>query len=521
MNRAAPAPTAGALLAASAARHPGRVAVIEAGPAPRALTYAELDRAADRVAGSLAARGIGTGACVAVLSHNRLEYPALFFGIARAGAFQAHASVRYTAADLADVLGRAEARLLFVDAGLLPLARAARERLPALAALVVLGAAADRAAGEIAYADFLAAAGPPPPPPADPDAPFCVTFTGGTTGRPKGVVVSHRCRTALAEALVGPFEMRPGTVAVLCTPMFHVAGLFSWHLTAIAGGATLVLLPRWDVAAFMDAVAAHGATQACMVPTQAIALFNAPGFDAAKLATLKLINYGGSPMPESELSRALAALPGLAVLEHYGQSEAGAIAWRPPARALEKPASVGVAVPGAALAVFDAAGARLPPGEAGEIAVKGPGVFLGYLGDAAETRRAIRADGWLLTGDVGRLDAEGFLTLVDRAKDMIISGGENLYPAEIETALFQHPAVAECAVFGVPDATWGELPAAHVVLRPGAAAGEAELIAFVAERIARHKRPRFVKFVPALPKTAIGKVQKNEIRKLYWPRRAK
>jgi acyl-CoA synthetase (AMP-forming)/AMP-acid ligase II len=521
MSRAAAGRTAGDILAASAARAPGGVAVIEAGPAPRALTYGELDEAADRIAGALAARGLGLGATVAVLSHNRLEYPALFFGIARAGAFQAHASVRYTEAELIDVLGRAGARLLFVDAGLLALARAARRHLPALESLVVLGPAPGLESGEVAVADFLAAAGPAPPPLADPDAPFCVTFTGGTTGRPKGVVVSHRCRTAVAEALTGPFEMRPGAVAVLCTPLFHVAGLFSWHLTAMAGGATLVLLPRWDVAAFMDAVARHGATQACMVPTQAVSLFNAPGFDAAKLATLKLINYGGAPMPEVELRRALAALPGLAMLEHYGQSEAGAIAWRPPARALEKSASVGVAVPGMALAVLDAAGVRLPPGAAGEIAVKGPGVFLGYLGDAAETRRAIRADGWLLTGDIGRLDADGFLTLVDRAKDMIIAGGENIYPAEIENALYAHPAVGECAVFGVPDATWGELPAAHVVLRAGAVPDEAALIAFVAERIARHKRPRFVKFVPALPKTAIGKVQKNEIRRLYWPERAK
>lgn len=528
---APPCRTAGAVLAESARRWPGALAVIEAGAAPRTLTYAALDAAADRIAGALARRGLGPGAAAAVLAHNRLEYPALFFGLARSGALQAHLSVRYTVDELADTLSRARARLLFVEAALLPAARAARARAPALETIVVLadapagaslaGDTPPLASGEIAYAAFLAAAGPPPPAPDDPDAPFCVTFTGGTTGRPKGVVVSHRCRVAVSERLVGPFAMAPGTVAALCTPLFHVAGLFSWQLTGVAAGATLLLLPRWDVAAFVAAVARHRATQACMVPTQAIALFNDPAFDAGRLASLRLINYGGSPMPERELARALAALPGLAILEHYGQSEAGAIAWRPPARARDKPGSVGVAVPGVTLALVAADGRPAPPGEAGELVVAGDGVFLEYLDDPDQTRAAKLADGRLRTGDIARVDAEGFVALVDRAKDMIISGGENLYPVEIENALHAHPSVAECAVFGVPDEKWGELPAAHVVLRPGASASEAELIDFVAARIARHKRPRLVKFVPSLPKTAIGKVQKGELRKLYWPAAAR
>jgi acyl-CoA synthetase (AMP-forming)/AMP-acid ligase II len=246
------------------------------------------------------------------------------------------------------------------------------------------------------------------------------------------------------------------------------------------------------------------------------AIVGAVGFDRAALPDLRLINHGGAAMPVALMERALEKLPGLALLEHYGQSEAGAIAARPPAAARAKPTSVGRPIPGLAINFRDPAGAPTAAGTAGELVLRGPGVFRRYLDDPAETAKAFTADGWLKTGDIGYLDAEGDLFLVDRAKDLIIAGGENIYPAEIENVLFSHPAVAECAVFAIPDDHWGEVPAAHVVLAGGARASEQELIDHVAARIARHKRPRLVKFVDVLPKTAIGKVQKNLIREAYW-----
>jgi len=228
------------------------------------------------------------------------------------------------------------------------------------------------------------------------------------------------------------------------------------------------------------------------------------------------------------LERMMEALPQLRMLDHYGQSEGGALAYRPPERARDKPASNGIPFSCTEVAFFDSDGNRLPdtargPDALGELCVKGPQNCAGYYREPELTQALFTPDGWLKTGDIGYRDDEGYLFLVDRAKDMIIAGGENIYPAEIENALFEHPAVKECAVFGIPDAHWGEVPAAHVVLAEGHASrlSPEALADFVATKIARHKRPRLVKFVDALPKTAIGKVQKNLIRKPYWEGRAK
>jgi acyl-CoA synthetase (AMP-forming)/AMP-acid ligase II len=251
-------------------------------------------------------------------------------------------------------------------------------------------------------------------------------------------------------------------------------------------------------------------------------------FAPGRLATLRLLNYGGAPMPVPLLERALETLPKLGMLDHYGQSEGGALAYRPPERARDKPGSNGIPVVCTQVAFVDSDGNRLPDGArgsaaVGELCVKGPQNCVGYYRDPEQTKALFTPDGWLRTGDVGYRDEEGFLYLVDRAKDMIIAGGENIYPAEIENALFQHPAVKECAVFGIPDAHWGEVPAAHVVLAEGQGGkvSPEALADFVAGRIARHKRPRLVKLVDALPKTAIGKVQKNLIRKPYWEGRGR
>jgi acyl-CoA synthetase (AMP-forming)/AMP-acid ligase II len=296
----------------------------------------------------------------------------------------------------------------------------------------------------------------------------------------------------------------------------------------MAAGTTVVLMPRWDPARFLAAAERHRATMGFLVPTMVNGIFGDPGFAPGRLASMRLLNYGGAPMPVPLLERVLETMPRLRMLDHYGQSEGGALAWRPPERARDKPASNGIPFACTQVAFFDSDGRRLPddargPGALGELCVKGPQNCAGYYREPEQTAALFTPDGWLKTGDIGYRDEEGFLFLVDRAKDMIIAGGENIYPAEIENALFQHPAVKECAVFGIPDAHWGEVPAAHVVLAEGTAGrlSPEALADFVAARIARHKRPRLIKFVDALPKTAIGKVQKNLLRKPYWEGRAK
>ena len=512
------------LLARAAGRWPARTAVIAGG---RSITFADLDRAASRFAAALTAAGFGPGHTVAILSPNCTEYPIFHFGAARAGSLQAHFSIRYTADDLVHVIGKVEAEAVFADAAFLTALRAARPRTPSLRTIVVMNAAGPLESGEMSWDQFHAGAGDAPPQPRiAPDDPFCITFTGGTTGFPKGVLATHGARSVIAQVVAEPFELTHGDIAVLGTPMFHLAGLGSWLVPALAAGTTMVLMPRWDPAAFVAAIERERATMGFLVPTMVSGVLNDAGFAPARLASLRLLNYGGAPMPVPLLERVLETLPVLRMLDHYGQSEGGALCYRPPERARDKAASNGIPFACTQMAFFDPDGKRVRddargPEATGELCVKGPQNCVGYYRDPEQTKALFTPDGWLKTGDIGYRDEEGFLYLVDRAKDMIIAGGENIYPAEVENALFEHPAVKECAVFGIPDPHWGEVPAAHVVLAAGQAVTAEALTEFVAARIARHKRPRVVKFVDALPKTAIGKIQKNLIRKPYWEGRAK
>lgn len=500
----------GDLLRDSAARLPDKLAVIAG---DTRLTYAGLDQAANRIANTMNAGGIGPGAAAAIVATNTAAYPQVYFGAARAGAVLAHMSVRSTAADLAYMLGKTSARIVFAGAGQIDLVRQVRADLPDLGTVVAMDGPAG--AGEVTLADWSQSA--PESPPAvslDPAAPYGITFTGGTTGVPKAVVATHQGRVWSAHIAARDFALSEDDVMVCTTPLFHVAGLTSWFQTGITLGCTMHLLEHWDIDDLMVAVEV-GCTAAFMVPTQMVAVLNHPE-TASRLGNLRYVNFGGAPMSPTVLARLVDGFPHIAWEEHYGQSEAGPIAVRPADFNGTKAASVGRGFEGQELATLDEDGKALPTGQVGEIATRGPHVFLEYLGDPKQTAIAKTADGWLRTGDVGYLDDEGFLFLVDRSKDMMICGGENVYPAEVEHALYQHPAVKECAVFGIPDEKWGEVPAAHVVLADSAQAEAAELIDHCAELIPRHKRPRLVKFVDSLPKTAIGKIQKNVIRDPYW-----
>jgi acyl-CoA synthetase (AMP-forming)/AMP-acid ligase II len=509
--------TIGGVLRASAQRHPDKIALIEG---ETRLSYGALDRAADRFANALLAHGLGAGHTVAMLSPNRADYPVFYFGAARAGCLQAHLSTRYTVGEIRDVATRTGIDAMFVDARLLATLMEARTKLPGLKTVVSLDPSG--ADGVISLDDFVAGAPETPPDVAiDPQAPFCITFTGGTTGFPKGVLVTQAARVASTKVASEPFQFRPDDVIYLGTPLFHVAGLFSWFTTALYDGCTVVLTREWDPAGLVRLAEREKISVFCMVPTQINGFVAEPTLDPARLPAFRYINHGGSPMPEALLRRLFKLFPKLIVMEHYGQSEIGPACYRPPEHALEKWASVGRPFPTLSLEIRDAEGHALPQGSVGEVTVKADYIFKEYYRDPEQTAEVLGPDGWLKTGDLGFIDPDGYLFLVDRSKDMIISGGENIYPAEIENALYDHAAVAEAAVFGVPDDEWGELPAAHIVLKPGASVSADELIAFLETKIAHHKRLRLVEFVDALPKTAIGKIRKNVIRAPYWKGRGR
>jgi acyl-CoA synthetase (AMP-forming)/AMP-acid ligase II len=503
---------AGELLRLTAQRFPHKPALIDG---DRLLTYREFDRAANRAAQALLALGLAKGSRAAILSANSIEFAVLYFGAARAGVILAALTTRATPRDLVYMLTKIGAEALFHAEPLAAAAHAAADQAPSVKHRIDLG--------EKSFAAFMARGRDAAPAVAlGIDDPLAMTFTGGTTGFPKGVLVTHRARYTTAVTCGVEFGIDERDICLVATPMFHAAGLFVWFQPSVMLGCTCVLQSGWDVQRFIDLVERHAVTGTLLVPTQLGDLIAHPAFSAERLRTLRHVNYAGAPMPLALLDRLTEALPRVAFTENYGQSETGPMTIRRAFHPHDRRASSGRPPHNIETKVVDSEGREVPPGVLGEIVTRGAHLLKEYWGEPEQTAALFRrGQGWLWTGDIGVRDADGFITLVDRSKDMIVSGGENIYPTEIENALYEHEAVLECAVIGIPDERLGEVPAAHVVLRAGVAIAEETLIAFTAERIARHKRPRLVKFVETLPKTAIGKIQKNVIRAAYWQGRSR
>jgi acyl-CoA synthetase (AMP-forming)/AMP-acid ligase II len=504
----------GDILHNSAQRAADRVALIGRG---KRLTYAEFEATANRLANALIGLKLDKGAKVAVLSANRPEYAIAYFAIAKTPYISAHCSTRSNASELAYVLERIKAEVLILEADFAAMIKEVLPQLGRPLVLILLDPSTELAGAT--YIDDLVGDHADEVPDVAPDESdgLAITMTGGTTGFPKAVLVSHKARCASAIAAAEEFGLDENDIVIASTPLFHSAGLFVWFATAVMQGATIVFPEAWDPVSFMQLVEAEKVTAAFLVPSQLNDLISNPKFSAERLSTLRNIGYAGAPMSRALFDRIRAMLPHVSFTENYGQSEACPITIRCERHGEDKLGTVGKAASNAEIGVVDQEGNLLPPGETGDIVTRGVQVFDEYCNDPDETAAAFSlADGWLLTGDVGFIDADGFLTLVDRSKDMLVSGGENVYPVEIENALYQHDAVAECAVFGIPDERWGEVPAAHVVLSADTSISAEELTDFCASKIARFKRPRIIKFVESLPKTPVGKIQKNELRAPYW-----
>ena len=502
----------GDILANTASRLPDKLAVKQG---TFTQTFAELDAAANRFANALIREGFGKGHIVAIYSANQSDYPTIFFGAARSGAILAHLSARFSVDELRRVISDTDIEAIFVHCDLAGNLSDIRGDLPNLDRVIVFGGAGPN--GHEVLDNFVgdAPAKSPTVTIAETD-PFSIQYSGGTTGFPKGIVASHASRVIGSVRAQREFGIIGDDVFCCSTPLFHIAGLFVWFQTGILNGNTCVLMPKWDPEEFMRLVEEEGVTASFMIPTQINGVISHPNFSAERLAGWRYGNFGGAPNPVAQLEKMLEMLPDTIWIEQYGQTESGNLTVRPPEYCRTKAASAGRAFQDVEIAIFGPDDRPLPVGETGELVTRGVHQMIGYYKNPEETAKVFTADGWLKTGDVGYLDEDGFLYLVDRSKDMIISGGENVYPSEIENVLYKHPAVNECAVFGIPDEYWGELPAAHVVLEVGAAVNEDELIEFCMQNLARHKRPRMIKFVDNLPKTVVGKIQKSRIREEYW-----
>ena len=485
-----------------AALTPDRVALV---CDAQRLTYRDLARRAHATAQHLAAvLRIGRGDRVALLALNGPDYLVLLFACARLGAILVPLNWRLAPPEHRFMLEDAAARVLIHEPDF---AGAAETAVAGLACRIV---ALPLAVNTTARSDVVAADETP-----DDDARLLIVYTSGTTGRPKGAVLTRGALTWNAINSVAAHDLSGRDRVLITIPMFHVGGLNMQTVPALHAGATVHLHRRFDPAATLAAIRDARITVTVLVPAQLVALLEHPDWRGADLESLRLVTTGSSIVPP-HLVEAWQAR-GIDVINIYGTTETAPIAtWISPDDARRKPASCGKAALHGEMRVVDAHGRDVAAGERGEVLVRGPNVMREYWNNPAATADAL-VDGWFHTGDIGHLDDEGFLYIDDRRTEVIISGGENVYPAEVEAALAGLPGAAEVAVVGRPHPKWGEVPVAVVVRRPGADLGAADVLAALDGRLARYKQPREVVFVDALPRNAMGKVQKFKLRALIAP----
>jgi long-chain acyl-CoA synthetase len=481
------------LLTAGAAAHPGRAAIkldeFE-------LSYAGLDAAAAQVAGLLRAKGVEPGDRVGIMLPNVPQFAACYYGALRAGAAIVPMNVLLKEREVAYHLGDSGAKVLFAWHQFADAAHAGAEQAGAECVLVE--------PGEL---EELLARCEPMPELAErrPGDTAVILYTSGTTGTPKGAELTHANLQRNVEVSVGLFGLDESAVTLGALPFFHAFGQTCALNATIAVGGILTLLPRSDAGKALEIIARDRVTVFEGVPTMYAAMLHHPDAESADASTLEVCVSGGAAMPV-EVMRAFEERFGCQVLEGYGLSETSPLASFNRRDRERKPGSIGLPIDGVEFQLVDAVDG------VGELAIRGHNVMKGYWRRADATAAAIDADGWFLTGDVARMDADGYFFIVDRKKELVIRGGFNVYPREIEEVIYEHPAVREAAVVGIPHDTLGEEVAAAIALKDGAEATPDELRAFVKARVAAYKHPRRVWLVPELPKGPTGKILKREIR---------
>jgi acyl-CoA synthetase (AMP-forming)/AMP-acid ligase II len=483
-------------------------------------SYAEVNALANRLANGLLAEGVKPGERVAIIGENSLEHALLFLAAGKIGAVTVSLNYRLAPAELAYIINDARARaLLVLDNGMLDTLAALRGDLPADIQLFTRAEPDSHI-----WEHWLARQADSAPAVAvDASAPFLQMYTSGTTGNPKGVVTTHRnmCTQLQMNTILMPYRAGPGDANVVCAPLFHIGGAGS-VLGGLHAGIEIILHKAFDPVAVVEDIERYNVSGIFMVPAMIMAVLNLPDIEKRNFSQLQQIYYGASPISEAVLRRAIEVFQARFV-QMYGMTETcGTVVNLSPAdhdRALagepELLQSCGRTSVGVKLKVMDTQGNEVPNGEVGELWVHSGSNMQEYYNLPEETAKNL-TDGWVHTGDAGYIDDEGFVYLKDRIKDMVVSGGENIYPVEVENALAHHEAIVDVAVIGVPDEKYGEALLAFVVLKPGTELPLQEMIDFCRERIAGYKIPRQLRIIDEMPRNPSGKILKKELRKPFW-----
>jgi fatty-acyl-CoA synthase len=493
---------------------PERLALVFV-PTGERLTYAALDARARRLANAWRTRlGLAAGDRIGLLAHNAVEFVDAVFAAAKSGVILVPLSTRATATELEGVIADSGMRTVVYGGEFLEVVAALRAA-SALDAWVALDGARRAASADRSLAELLEGVDDAVPQGAPgPEDPVFLLYTSGTTGRPKGVIVPHRmvawnaCNTAVC------WQLREDDVSPVFTPLYHAGGLGAFLLPIFAAGGTIVLHRGFDPEEIWRTIERERCTVVLGVPTIWKLLADAPAFASVDLGHVRWLISGGAPLPRVIIDTYQSR--GVTFKQGYGLTEVGVNCFAMSVEdSVRKAGSIGRPLMFTRAKLVDDDGREVPVGEVGELCLRGPHVCKGYWNNPGATAAAIDAEGWFHTGDLARRDEEGFFTIAGRKKDMIISGGVNVYPAEIEAALAAHPAVADSAVIGAPHETWGEVGIAFVVRVPGASVGPDELAAHLMATLAKYKVPREFVFLGTLPRTPYGKVVKDELRKSY------
>jgi long-chain acyl-CoA synthetase len=491
----------------------------------RTRTFAELGVRVARLAGAFRSLGMGEGDRVSMLGLNSDRYLEYMLSVWWAGGVLNPVNIRWSVQEIVYSLDDCETGILIVDDHFLSCADDIANTAARRPILIYAG---DHTAppGMLSYEQLIAATQPVEDALRGGNDLASIMYTGGTTGRPKGVMQSHLNLWSSAVARMAQFRNFDTTVSMHAAPLFHTAAMAS-AVGFFIGGDLQVVLPGFDARGVLEAVERHKVEELMLVPTMLQAVFEHPDFKRRDLSTLKRIYYGASPIAAGVLDAVLAALPGVRFYHAYGLTEASpVVSINPPrnhdpdGRASGLHRSAGRVGFGVMVKVVDPDGVEVPRNTVGEVIARGANVMLGYWNKPEETRAVLR-NGWLHTGDGGYMDENGYLFIVDRLKDMIVTGGENVYSAEVENVMSRHPAVAQCAVIGVPDPAWGERVHAVVVVRAGHEVDEQALREHCRRFIAGYKCPKSIEFRVSLPLSATGKILKRDLRAPYWNNEAR